>query len=47
MNEECEWEVLGLNQNGDAVVRTGIFPECLSGDKWESLSNEKPFVSYF
>lgn len=45
MNEDCEWEVLGLQENGDVVVRSGISPECPIGTAWDSLSSEKPLVS--
>jgi len=44
MNEDCEWEVAGLTPDGDAIVRSGINPDCLMGDRWDSMSNEKPFV---
>ncbi|XP_021947922.1 tectonin beta-propeller repeat-containing protein isoform X2 [Folsomia candida] len=45
MNEDCEWEVLGLQENGDVVVRSGISPECPIGTAWDSLSSEKPLIS--
>lgn len=45
MNEQCDWELLGLCQNGDVVVRKGITDENPKGDYFEPLENEKGMVS--
>jgi len=45
MNEDCDWEVLGLSPDGDVVARKGITPENPRGECFEPLSSEKPMVS--
>jgi len=44
MNEECEWEVVGIRDNGEAVVRYGITLESPAGEHWDPIPGESNFV---
>ena len=47
MNDDCDYEALGICQNGDAVARCGMSPDDPMGTHWEPLTSQKPFVSEF
>ena len=45
MNDDCDWEVIGLCQNGDVVIRKGISPENPRGENFRSLASDKAMIS--